>query len=414
MEKNDLNKEVLEASEKINNKLQQLQEELKTVKEKGGTIEQIQSLESKITDASKSFVSVEEFNKIKDSLKETEKEISSLREKNFSTKGGKTLKDIIIENKEKIKDSLQNRTGETTLFTAQKGLFTRASLENDINSYIVPDAGEIAHREITFTDLFPTITIGSGKGGRVTYRDWDEATVDRKAKAIAEGAPFDSSTIKNVTRTLDLVKIGDSIDLTEEVMEDEAQIESELSLFINTNVALVEEEQIYKGNGTAPNMKGLLTYIPEYTVVSRGVTAPNIYDLIRYAKEQIEKDKGSKNKANFIAINPTDLNRAESEKDGNNNYLNPYFRTQTTIYGLNIVVSSLVDENSIVIGDSRYARIYQTKEGYEISKGLKADGFIEDEVTLKARARKALLIKESDKNAFVKISDVDAAITGLL
>ncbi len=113
-------------------------------------------------------------------------------------------------------------------------------------------------------------------------------------------------------------------------------------------------------------------------------------------------------------MNLIDINRMKLEKDGNDNYVLPpfYDASGNKVDGLSIIEDNTVTANTMVIGDRKFGRIYE-RTGYEITKGLVADQFIEDEETLKVRKRLTFLIREVDKTGFLKITDIDAALVTL-
>ena len=71
--------------------------------------------------------------------------------------------------------------------------------------------------------------------------------------------------------------------------------------------------------------------------------------------------------------------------------------------------ASLSSDNQIVIADRRYIKIYE-KPGTVISKGQPGNQFNDDEMTIKARRRLLLLVREVDKTGLRKVADVDAAL----
>ena len=97
-------------------------------------------------------------------------------------------------------------------------------------------------------------------------------------------------------------------------------------------------------------------------------------------------------------------------KDANNNYI--FDENTGTLGGLAVVVDENMPDNQIVVGDRRFARVYE-KTGVVLSRGTVNAQFTEDEMTLKARKRLLLLIREVDKTGFLKVTDVDAALVTL-
>jgi hypothetical protein len=94
-------------------------------------------------------------------------------------------------------------------------------------------------------------------------------------------------------------------------------------------------------------------------------------------------------------------------KDANNNYI--FDENTGSVGGLLVLVDENMPDNGIVIGDRRYARIYE-KAGVVISRGLVGTQFNEDELTIKARKRLLMLIRAVDQTGFRKVLDVDAAL----
>ena len=66
----------------------------------------------------------------------------------------------------------------------------------------------------------------------------------------------------------------------------------------------------------------------------------------------------------------------------------------------------------MVIGDSRYARIYE-RAGITLSRGVIGNQFAEDMETLKVRTRLAFLIRDADVGGFLKVTSISAALVTL-
>ena len=83
-----------------------------------------------------------------------------------------------------------------------------------------------------------------------------------------------------------------------------------------------------------------------------------------------------------------------------------------TINGMTVVASASVTANTLVVGDGRYAKLYDA-EGYNMQIGYIASDFLQDVVTMKARKRLALLIRTADLDGFLKVADIDATLTAI-
>jgi len=321
----------------------------------------------------------------------------------------KTLKSEIAENKEAITKVAKGETKESVTL---KAISNRASIANNQQAVDLTGIGQLATRKLSLYNIFPKVQVSSSNhNGTIRYYDWDEATIARAAASVAEGAAFPESTAKFKKGSIVLEKIGDTLPVTEEFLEDEAMFASELSLFLDTNVQLVVDSQLCNGTGASNTLVGLYQSSPAYTPVASGIVDANIYDLIIKVSEDITTVGGSKYMPNAVIARKSVINQMKLKKDGENNYLLPPFVSADgrNIDGMVVIESNIAPANTLVVCDTRYAKIYETG-GVELSTGMVGDQFIEDAMTLKARKRLAFLIREADKGGFRKVTSISAAL----
>lgn len=322
------------------------------------------------------------------------------------------IKENAAEIAKAVEKSIQSHKFEV------KANVTRASVTNSTDALRLTDIGQLATRQLRLYDLFAKVPVGKGSNGTVRYSDWDSGTAARAAAAIAEGAAFPESTAAWAEYTLTIQKIGDSIPVTEEMVTDQPRFAAELDQFIATNIDLKVDSDLLSGNGTSPNIKGLYTYATTYTAVASGITAANQYDLIVKIVETMTNGKNGKYKPNFVLMNMTDINKMRQKKDTTNNYLVPPFADinaagdSINVAGLTVIECGALTANTMVVGDSRFAKIYEI-EGYQAEVGYVNDQFAKDLMTMKARKRLALLVRTADTGAFYKCTDIAAALTTL-
>ena len=113
-------------------------------------------------------------------------------------------------------------------------------------------------------------------------------------------------------------------------------------------------------------------------------------------------------------MNPADVLKYKLAKAVDGHYILPPFVSADgmRIDNVQVVESSEVDANSLVIGDFTKGRIYRS-ESVNITMGLIANQFIENKWTILAEEEMMLLIRDVDADAYVKVTDVDAAINAL-
>ena len=315
----------------------------------------------------------------------------------------------VSEKLETLKSIASGNRGEVEI----KALTNRASISGNTNAYVLPDIGQLGVKRRSLYDVLPKIQISdrSNDNGIIKYHDWDEDTTVRAAAMVAEGGTFQESTAKFIERTLPIRKIGDSLPVTEEFGEDATMAAAELSMFLEVNVNTVVDSQIINGDNTGQNLKGLLTSVPAFTPVASSIPSANIYDLCRKVRTDIVKNRGSKYQPDIVVANSDTLDRYHLTKDLNDNYL---FRMELgdRIGALTIIEDNNMPDNQLVVGDRRFARIYE-KAGLVISEALVNAQFLSDAKTIKARKRLAMLIRTVDATGFRKVTNITTALATL-
>lgn len=402
-----MNEEVKKEAEALKNKLTALEEAVKN----GANKEEMDLAISNLKSELKKTVS-EDYSKLKASLKSISEDLETIKE-NGMTKG--TQKTLAQEIKEQLSQLKQVVKGHSSGDVTVKATVLRSSVAGNQQAAELPDIGQLAHAKLTAYDIFRRIPVtGSNHNGVIRYYDWDEATKVRAAAMVAEGTAFPESTAAWTTNTIPIKKIGDTLPVSEEFFEDENMFAAELNMFLDTNVRIKRNDQIVNGDGTGENLTGIFASIDAYTPVASGIQDASIYDLAVKVSEDITSVGGSKYMPDFALMNIADINKMKLKKDANNNYVMPPFvsRDGQQVSGMVVLEENAVPANSMVIGDRRFARIYEIA-GVQLSRGYVNAQFSSDLETLKVRTRLAFLIRGADKGGFRKVTDISAALTTL-
>lgn len=361
--------------------------------------EEVKSIQEQLEKAS----TKEEVEALKTNLVELATQLKAMNEK---TKTEKT--NDLVEEIKSIKNDFFNkiRQGDVEV----KALSNRASIAGNTDAVMLPNIGQLGVKERSLYNIFPKIPVGDGNhNGTIRYHDWDEATTVRATAMIAEGGTFPESTAKFQEYSIPLKKVGDSLPVTEEFFEDEVTAAGELKMFLETNVNTKIDDQISNGDGVGNNLTGLIASSPAFTAVPSGIAGANIYDLVKKVKTDITKSRGSKYMPDFVAMNSETIDRLQLEKDINENYI---FPDKMNIGSMAIIEDNNIPDNQLVVGDRRYARIYE-KSGVVLSEDRVNSQFLEDSMTIKARKRLLFLIRNVDKTGFRKVTDITSALTTL-
>jgi len=348
------------------------------------------------------------------SLNETiEKQGKKIIELDKNSTGNKviSLVDELKSHEEGLKKSAKKGNDYTFVVKAHT---LRASVVGNPNAMILPEIGQLAHRKLTIYDMFRKIPVPANSNGTMHYTDWDADTIVRATAAIAEGGTFPEDTAKWVTNTVAVQKIGSIIPVSEEMLYDAPAFAAELENFLNTNVAIKIDTDLVTGNGTSPNIAGIKTQIPNYTPVASGIEDASIYDLLVKVREAISAPYGSKYSPNVALMNISDINKMKLKKDANFNYIMPPFFDQNgaVVDGMTVLECNAFAANTMAVGDSRYGAIYEVP-GVVVETGMATGDFESDMVSLKARRRLNLLIRNVEKSAWLEVTSISAALTTL-
>lgn len=308
--------------------------------------------------------------------------------------------------------------GKSSFTIDIKANITSANISGDTAGVYLPGFNQEAFRGLVFEQFFTKFTLPANHHGTVYYVD--QNTVTRNAAMTAEAGTAPESVLTHIQRSLEMGKILDSIPMTHESVTNIAEIVPEVKMFIDNNLRLLADQQMWNGDGSLPNWKGIYVYSTDFTqaiAVGAGVDAvqdANIYDLIATVATYLANGKENKYDSNVAFLNPRDILKGRMIKDANGNYVIPPFvsRDGNQVAGTVIVPSAAVTANTLAMGDARHVRFYDV-EGYSLEFGLDGNDFTQDLITLKGRKRGNLLLKTQDATAFYKVTDVDQRIVDI-
>lgn len=412
--KNEAELKAMSETERDQYSTQKREHEAKLAKEAGENAAK-NAVEAAKKELETSFKSqIDKKNKEVDDLKDVvEKQGAKIVElnKHSSTPDSNSLVKELEGHKEGLEASTQKGRDYTFAIKADT---LRASVVGNPNALDLTQIGQLAHRKLTVYDIFRKVPVPANSNGVIRYVDWDDDTKVRAAAAIAEGGAFPESTAKWTTNTLTLQKVGDIIPMSEELVYDAPLFAAELTNFLETNVAIKVDTDLVTANGTSPNINGIKNQVPNFTPVASGITDASIYDLLVKLREAISAPYGSKYSPNVALMNIADINKMKLKKDANNNYILPpfYDRNGSIVDGISVIECNSFAANTMVIGDSRYGAIYEIP-GVTVETGYATGDFESDMMSLKARKRLNLLIRNVDRTGWLEVTSISAALVTL-
>ncbi len=382
------------------------------IKEAGDALKQkAVDAETKAKEALDALNEYKEKGATKEEIAEMQKHLDALEAKMKHSDFGVKQKDKdlvteIKENQEAIQKLVKSNNGTIEL----KANTVLASITDNQTSFHLPNIGQLGVKATTLYDVLPKINFPAGMhDGKISYIDWDEDTIVRAAAAVAEGAAFPESTAKFKYYTEDLKKIGDILPVSEEFGEDAVTAAAELSRFLQVNVSQERSRQLAVGDGTSNTFRGLLNRAITYVPAGAGIVDANLKDLVRKMRTAIVKPRGSKYNPDIVVMNSDTYDQYYLKKDADNNYL---FDENGRIAGLTVVEDNFIPDNQLVVGDRRFAAIYQMM-GVILSEGYVGTQFGDDLKSIKARTRLLMLIREADRTGFLHCNDITTALATL-
>lgn len=273
-----------------------------------------------------------------------------------------------------------------------KTLITSASLAPlPDRQPVVPSPQETA----TVADLMLQGTTGAQV---IDY--YEETTFTNAAAEVAEGVAKAEGAIDFTLRQDPVRKIATWIPVTDEMLADVPAFESYLRERLAFMVKLREEGQILNGDGSTPNLEGIMHRTGVQTVTGYGLsTLDSIYKAITNVRAVgfAEPTAG--------VFHPNDwFDIRTSKATGTGEYLlgPPNVEGDLRIWGLQVRVTTKQIENTGLVGAFRpHAQLFR-RTGIEIAISTEnEDYFLKNKVAVRAEERLALAVYRP--SAFCKV-----------
>lgn len=180
-----------------------------------------------------------------------------------------------------------------------------------------------------------------------------ETAYDNGAATAAQGATLAESDFDLTAYDANVQKIGTYFRISEEMLADTPQLTSYLAARAPEKLLTVEDAQLLYGNGTAPNISGIVT--SGATAFAAGsfadtITAANQFDVLTVAINQLALVNY---RPDYIMLNPTDFSKIVLLKATTNEYLNEqyYAGLQPSFLGVPVVLNTAITAGTYLVGN---------------------------------------------------------------
>ena len=238
-------------------------------------------------------------------------------------------------------------------------------------------------REIEITDVIPVFPTNQAA---VVYME--ETTFTNAAAERSESGAYAESALALTQRTSTVRSIGTSLPVTDEQLEDVDGVQAYLNQRLGFMVRQRLDGQIVTGDGNAPNLAGTLNVA---SINSQAKGTDNVPDAV-YKGMDLVRVTG-RAMPNVVLAHPTDWQAVRLLKTADGVYIwgSPSEAGPARIWGLPVILSTAVTENTMIVGDyARFSGLF-VRKGLTIETGYKNDDFTDGRVTIRAGMRVALV-----------------------
>ena len=232
-----------------------------------------------------------------------------------------------------------------------------------------------------------------------------EKTYTNTAAETAEGEAAPEGTLDFDDGSVVCRWIPFSIPSTRQLISDEPRMEAWINERLPRGVRTRLQTQIISGNGTAPNLTGIMNWT---NILVQDAGADTKADLVHKAKTKILVATNGENTANVLLIHPNDHENLVLEKDANSRYFfgGPSADGIPTIWGMLPVVHPSITEGNPIVLDVGVCEGY-VREGVTVSvTDSHSDFFTKSKLMWLAQGRFAFLITRA--SGVCEITDFDS------
>jgi HK97 family phage major capsid protein len=312
---------------------------------------------------------------------------------------GAKLKSIgfqVIENEDFKKSASSLLEGKGGKLSVSVKAITSAS--NSAGQGVTPDylAGVNVpnNRRLTIRDL-----MAPGRTTSNLVRYLKETGFTNNAGPTAEGTRKNESSLTYALTDASVKKLTHFIKASTEILEDFAQLQSQIDSRLRYGLAFVEEAQLLKGSGTGNNLNGIYTQATAYSAPI-AISSPTRIDVLRLALLQAEL---AEYPSDGIVLHPADWAAIELTKDTTGQYVigNPQGNLRPTLWGQPVVATQAMTIDTFLVGAFKMgSQIFDRDDANVVISTENEDDFVNNLVTIMAEERLTSAVYRPE--AFVK------------
>lgn len=247
---------------------------------------------------------------------------------------------------------------------------------------------------------------------RQTSRSSITANVSEATDLSAAAQTWPEATLVYAQQSATVEKIATYLPVTDEQLEDEPGIQGMLDNDLEYMLRERITDQILNGNGTSPNLDGILAAGIETTAIASSATVV-IADEVMKAITDVEAGNTNgllNGLVDLCVFNPNDWEKVRMMKDADGNYIwgHPSEAGIRRIWGRAVVTTPMMAVNTLLVGDfSNFYRLRDRRDVRVQYSNSHSDYFIRGVQAIRADVRVASTIMRPA--AFHSVTNLNAA-----
>jgi HK97 family phage major capsid protein len=271
-----------------------------------------------------------------------------------------------------------------------------ATLDVDLKTLLTTSAGwapettrsdrlvEFATRPIQVAPLIPQTTTNQSA---VKYME--ETTFTNAAAETAEGGTYPEAALAFTERLSPVQKIPVFIPVTDEQLEDEPRLRGVIDNRLPFMVRQRLDSQILVGNGTTPNLRGLLNVVGIQTQAKGADPVPDaVY------KAMVLVQTTGQAMPDLVVMNPLDWQDVRLLRTADGIYIwgNPSDAGPERIWGLRVALAQALTQNTGIVVDTSFLEL-SVRRGIETQvSNSHGTFFVEGKIAIRCDMRVAFVV----------------------
>lgn len=243
-----------------------------------------------------------------------------------------------------------------------------------------------AQRPISLLDYLPSQTVSVGQSG---YRYMLETTFTNSAAELAEAGTYAEGALALTEQVINIRKLGTTIPVTDEQLEDVAGAEDYLTTRITLMLRTRLENQIVAGAGTSNTILGLSNFSG---VLTQARGSDDQYTAIYKAVTKIRSQGFTE--PNLVVMHPLDWQTIRLAQATTGQFLwdNPAVAGAKSLFGMNVIVSVVMTQGTALVLDTAWTSVLY-RHGIEfVSTNAHASEFLSGVQRIRADVRAAVAL----------------------